>query len=235
MVDHKGHYSQLAAEAVEHGSFHDIALTDNKSVRAIPSAQFFRSLANNLRTRMLTTTSRRGESQETTSDSVNRYDSLLKEISVLDSSLWPVNFHEVSRFGEKEIESLANRFHVDSQKAVRGFRVFKARFGKISNDDLQPVIQSLEAIPVSTADCERSFSVMNDIVSNKRNRLEIETLSSLMFIEIQGPPINSFKPEKYASGWLRKGRHSACDVNAMRRKAPETDSESFYNHMFPLF
>lgn len=64
MVDRKGYYSQLAAEAAAHGSFHEVALNDNNSVEIIPSAQFFRSLANNLRAHMLTTTSLKGESHK---------------------------------------------------------------------------------------------------------------------------------------------------------------------------
>jgi len=35
--------------------------------------------------------------------------------------------------------------------------------------------------------------------------------SSLLFIEVNGPQVAYFDPQKFATSWLKNGRHSAVD------------------------
>ena len=56
-----------------------------------------------------------------------------------------------------------------------------------------PKLASIAAlIPVSTAECERAFSVMKHILTDlrPRNRLKISTLGCLTGISIEGPPLS---------------------------------------------
>jgi len=55
------------------------------------------------------------------------------------------------------------------------------------------------------------FRHMNIIVSDTRSMLLVSHVSSLLFIKLHGPPLNSWKPTTYAKTWLRKHR-SATDT-----------------------
>ena len=56
-------------------------------------------------------------------------------------------------------------------------------------------------IPVSTAECERSFSAMKRIKTDSRNRLLTENLNHLMRISIEGPSIDQFDFEQAFELW----------------------------------
>ena len=58
--------------------------------------------------------------------------------------------------------------------------------------------------------CERGFSQMNIILDEKRNRLTIKHVSSLMFIQINGPPLSIWNPTEYTKTWLR--HHNSASV-----------------------
>jgi hypothetical protein len=178
MVDKPGKYQSLALEATEAGILHGVTLRENTAVKLLNTAQFFRSLADSLKSRMLTVVSHRGQKQAKAVASSDLYKELLSDLSVLDSSLWPVDFDEVAAFGEASIENLATRFSVDVDLSVKGFKLYKAGCGKDLPYDLKPIDLALQCVPVSTAECERSFSVMNSILTDKRNRLEIPTLQA---------------------------------------------------------
>ena len=66
--------------------------------------------------------------------------------------------------------------------------------------DMFPNLSKLATIaalvPVSTAECERSFSAMNRIKTELRNRLKTTTLSCLMRISIEGPSVSDFDYER---------------------------------------
>jgi hypothetical protein len=70
-------------------------------------------------------------------------------------------------------------------------------------------MNSVNTYVVSTAECERSFSIMNDILTAERNGLTVQHLSELLFIKSVGPPLSMFYPENYVVSWLNKGRRSA--------------------------
>ena len=62
--------------------------------------------------------------------------------------------------------------------------------------------------PVSTVDCERSFSHQNLIKTCLRNSMAIETLHRLMRISIDGPDLRDFPFSKAFSKWAAaKSRH----------------------------
>ena len=50
---------------------------------------------------------------------------------------------------------------------------------------------------------KRGFSAVNMICKDLRNKLSIEITSCILFIKIDGPPIDQFSPEKYVTLWLR--------------------------------
>jgi len=46
---------------------------------------------------------------------------------------------------------------------------------------------------------------MNDIVTDKRNSLLVQTISSLMFLRLNGPGLTDFDPLPFVKSWLTSG------------------------------
>lgn len=89
------------------------------------------------------------------------------------------------RFGLSEFESLVN---------------FRSR--NASSD----LIKTQNILPTTTSECERGFSDMNLTITDLRTRLTIENVSDLMFISINGSPVEDFNPRPYVKIWLRNHR-----------------------------
>ena len=74
-----------------------------------------------------------------------------------------------------------------------------------SLQDMYPNLSKLASIaalvPVSTAECERSFSTMNRVKTKLRNRMRTSTLDSLIRISMGGPPLPQFNFERAADIW----------------------------------
>ena len=92
---------------------------------------------------------------------------------------------------------------------------------------------ALNTLVVSTADCERAFSSMNIILTACRYSLSVDTLASLMFIAIRGPPIVLFKPDSYTSSGLQN-HVSADDTKARARSADDSQSERGLQNLWRL-
>jgi len=73
-----------------------------------------------------------------------------------------------------------------------------------------------------TAECERGFSAMNTICTDLRSRLTTNNIANLMFITINGPPLNSWNPDSYVKSWLAKHR-SADDTRSKHSKPTSID------------
>jgi len=73
-------------------------------------------------------------------------------------------------------------------------------------NDLKPLINCMKTFPVSTAECERNFSLMNKISTDKRAVLLVSNISNLMKINVNGPSTSNFDPKKYTRTWLKSHR-----------------------------
>ena len=83
-------------------------------------------------------------------------------------------------------------------------------------------------IPVSNAECERDFSILNITYTDVRSILSVKHLSSLMFISIEGPPLKEFQPNEYAKEWVNAGRKSAdCKEGPCRKEKKSTETKYF--------
>ena len=76
-------------------------------------------------------------------------------------------------------------------------------------------------------ECERGFSLMNVILTKLRTSLTIEHLSSLMFVNMNGPPIAKFEPRKYVRSWLTNHR-TADDTRSKRVVRDIEQDEKFH-------
>ena len=145
---------------------------------------------------------------------------VISALSVLDPTNMPPEF---IFYGEEEIETLSNHFELNAADLVNEWQQFRelvhVNYRGHSLPELTKVVHANPVIkesfpmlskllattltlPVSTADCERGFSVMNITKTQLRNRMKVETLASLMRISIEGPPLKEFNFFKTARRWL---------------------------------
>lgn len=228
------HYSQVCfddlADAFE---FKGVTLNTSSAHILINREQFLQSLANNMRARLLTSSANRNEKDVMTAQHAQQYKKLLEQMELLNSHSWPLDYEEIAKFGEAEISDLATRFRVEIDETIEGFKVLKATNQPLSsNVKLQSLLSAINCIPVSTADCERGFSCMNNILTPSRNKLEVTNLSNLLFISSVGPSVRNFDPSSYAKAWLKEGRHGAFDSQSMQRKVCAVES---YAHCHKYF
>lgn len=145
---------------------------------------------------------------------------------IFDTFSWPEG-KQMQDFGDSEIELLSRHFSScldinenDVSKTVDEWYEFKV-LGKnlaldslfercISMKDRFPHLTNLLSIvltlPVSTSSCERGFITMNTIKNKLRSNLKQESLNSLMFINLNGPSLKEFNPEKSIDRWYFKGK-----------------------------
>ena len=90
----------------------------------------------------------------------------------------------------------------------------------------------INTVAVSSAEVERSFSLMNNIATLKRANLKIEHIADLMTIKLLGQPFDSWNPELFVKSWLRS-HHSAEDRRVRNPAAKETNDNltSIWNNL----
>jgi hypothetical protein len=231
MIDNCGRYLSEAQGAITQGFFRGVQL--HPAAANIPKLnhkQLFRSLADNMTNRLLVCLSSNPSSEQNSTDnSFLQYTELTECIKVLYHDNWPRDFD--IQFGEKEINILCSRFGISVRPAVRAFRVFLESNGAVIEDGLKRVVSAVEAIAISTAECERGFSCMNLTLTSTRNSLNVTTLSCLMFLKLVGPPLNEFNPLSYVRSWLAKGHHAATDTKSAVHKSNEPEADASDMHL----
>lgn len=181
----------------------DVRLKSNPKIRALPCAQFLQSIIDNITSRLCD----------------DKLTSLVDDMNILDSTKWAPN--PCIRHGEHEVQRLCLRFRLDSQQAVRGMRDF-IEDPEREPADLKPLLQCIRTIPCSTAECERSFSLMNNIETDLRSSLLLTNIASLMFVNINGPPIDLFNCASFVKSWKLTHR-SASDTQSRQCKSKPVD------------
>ena len=155
----------------------------------INSNQFYQTIVDNLRARLNSS-----------------HATLLSDLKVLEPDNWPPKNNDGSDgandtddgrllYGEQSVVRMAKRFRLNTRYAVEQFRRFKD--GKKPEAELKCLIAAGRTFPGTSAECERGFSTMNDIAWEKRNSLHPVTISNLMFIALNGPPLSTFDPVPY--------------------------------------
>lgn len=228
MKDTPGKKMTDAKLYVESLMFKSTKLESNPKQIEINMQQFITSIAGNLRRRLLVSdyvsagavmsqTGKQNEEEQRR----KRLSSLLSKLTVLDPNFWPIIMD--NDYGEAEIRELCRHFMLPYGSIREAYCDFKDSGGKQINAQLKPLMNAVNTIPCSTAECERGFSSMNIIVTNLRSNLLVQHVSALMFIKINGPPSSIWKAEKYVTSWLLHHR-SAIDTRT-RIAAPTSTTE----------
>lgn len=193
--------------------FITVKLLNTTKQTAIDKNQFIQSVVDNLHARLC---------------EPNEMDAhILSDCLIFDTETWPTA--PDIRFGENEVRRLCQRFKLDAREAVEGMREFVADKPALIPERLKNLHACLKTLPCSTAECERAFSLMNIISTDLRCTILVKNLSSLMLVNLNGPPLRMWRPESYVKSWLqfhrsanetqsKKRRHEDADVAANRLK-----------------
>lgn len=118
----------------------------------------------------------------------------------MNTSKWPKEIN--IRLGENEIKRLCLRFALNKDNAINGFRQLIDDQTTSLEKCMPELTNCLKTFPCSTAECERGFSLMNNICTKLPASLTMKNIANLMFININGPPVKDQKPEEYVKSWL---------------------------------
>lgn len=101
------------------------------------------------------------------------YLKLFDQVSVLFPAYWPqhVNFN----YGI-EVRSLCDRFGLARCVTVSAFQGYADSQGIGVSDEHQPLLKCCSCIPVSSAECERWFNLMNLVAILTKNRFLIDRI-----------------------------------------------------------
>jgi hypothetical protein len=222
-VENMGRRSVEAKIAIDDLMFQDVKLCVRSKIPSIPEKQFYRSLANNLTSRLLSS-----------SNASENFNTIMKDIKVIHPMYWPKDLSIT--YGECEIQRICNRFKISSsQGIIRDFRHFKQGLKPMFSGEKPTILEqppsfkkliSIINIAVSSAECERGFSAMNLIMSPLRSSLNISTVCDLLRIRLLGPPVDRYNPERHVKTWLAKGHHSALDTKSKQRRQKTYNEDS---------
>ena len=156
------------------------------------------------------------------------YTDFITAARVLCKETLPADPLQKALYGDSEIAMLCKSFNISSTLAadiLLDFAVFK-RTGEVGKA-LNVLMDLLAVLPISSAECKRGFSQMNLIHTSDRNRLLTDTVSDLMMICINGPPLRSCNAIKYVLSWLKSGRHGALyKATGVCRKTEEAPTST---------
>jgi hypothetical protein len=123
------------------------------TIPEILPAQFYQSLADNMRTWLLTTSASRITTAKAASEDASIYKQLLYDLELLDPSTWNVDTTIVD--GDPAITRLCRvcrRFKLDVRTAIDRFRDFFGSSSVNVPEKLAPLRRAVECLVVSTAE-----------------------------------------------------------------------------------
>ena len=194
-------------------TFKSVPLTDRKSHKSIPKAQFLQAIIDRLQQRLMSTEENKA---------------LSEQFEVLHRNKWPTDVSPPWADGERLVTELSNRFSVDAANAVVQFREYmhsSTSAPEPETTELASLMIIEQTVPISSAEAERGFSQMNLIVTDSRSRLLVTNVSDILFIRLNGPASNLWDPASATKSWLLKGHRQANDTRSKVIKKAEQSSQ----------
>jgi len=154
-------------------------LTTDGKLPEIPKGQFYQALADSVAARLLP----------------DKEKDLVRAIDALNPASFPDDLSP--EYGESEVRLLCTKFGVAFRDLKFAFREYRDSRGKAIAPCVRVLLNCVNTIPVSTAECERDFSKMNVVCSSLRTRLTVPHMSSLIFVSLCCPPVHLWEPLKF--------------------------------------
>lgn len=182
-------------------------LTTDGKLPEIPKGQFYQALADSVAARLLP----------------DKEKDLVRAIDALNPASFPDDLSP--EYGESEVRLLCTKFGVAFRDLKFAFREYRDSRGKAIAPCVRVLLNCVNTIPVSTAECERGFSKMNVVCSSLRTRLTVPHMSSLIFVSLCCPPVHLWEPLKFVKSWVALNRRAAdCTQGLKRVVAPPAAS-----------
>ena len=128
---------------------------------------------------------------------------LVLTLKALDKRFWPGE-QDLILHGEPEVHSLAKDLGEPTREAVEQFRDWKLQ-GTAPGKTLERLLIASRTYLPTSAECEQGFSAVNNTDNQMRNRLREDSLSSLLFVDLNGPPLVKFDPIPFVRSWIKAG------------------------------
>lgn len=203
-----GKSTQKAKQRISTGLFKDVELSESRP--KINRLQFNQSIINSLKKRL-------------------PEPDLVQMLKPLNKRFWPQQHSARILYGETEVRALAKTLGEPAREAVEEFRDFKLQNRAPGKLHVKLQTASLTYLP-SSAECERGFSAVNSTDSKYRNKLREQSLSSLLFVDLNGPPLEQFDPLPFVSSWIKAG-HPPSTSWVTGRKAKTEDPRPLWSLM----
>ena len=159
----------------------------------------------------------------------------------------PLTVSEAFFYGQNEVQELARKFNLDPetvskewinllismldedgfcdklQKTAESFwPAYLKRTDLNWGISIARLIRTILVLPASSADAERSFSIMNHIKYDRRASLTSINLDHLMRLRINGPnKLDRFASAKYARAWVKAGHWRTDDSSRGQKRKRE--------------
>ncbi|XP_025413757.1 uncharacterized protein LOC112685919 [Sipha flava] len=144
MANIPGPKSQEVISAYEINKFKAIPLYSKSSIVKIQIAQFFISLSNYMKERLMTIQASNVSSCEIYNEFQINFKNLIEDFEVFSPENWSDNMD--IQYGDTNICRLSQLFQIDQVLAVRGFREYKEN--KILNSDIKPLLTIINSVRV---------------------------------------------------------------------------------------
>ena len=170
--------------------------------------QFLQGLIDNLQRRMI--------------DSSEKI--LINQIESLCPEKWPRGENIPWLKGEQDVISLCERFSINVTGIITSYREFFNDPRNIPSLVEERLLKGfIQIVPVSSAEAERGFSQMNLVCTKSHSSMSVSHLSSLMFISIDGPPVQFWEASSAVQQWLE--HHKSAENNQTRKMKQMTEAE----------
>ena len=126
----------------------------------------------------------------------------IKKISQIETET------ERRSYGNENLESLINKYNLNKAEVLVEWEKLKVHvrnhfstskeiwhfaLSSVSFQNIRLLFQIYLVIPLSTAGCERTFSKLNNIKTDLRNRMESTTLQAHMMLSCNGPDLDNIE------------------------------------------
>lgn len=152
---------------------------------------------------------------------------LFRLLRPLEKSSWPQKREELVLFGETEVHKMAKLLGEPTREAFEDFREFKLQ-GTQEGETLTRLLIASKTYLATSAECERGFSAVNDTDRKSRNKLCAKSLSSLLFVDVNGPPLEIFDPTPFVTSWVKAG-HRLSTWRVTGKKAQESQPKPLWS------
>ena len=96
--------------------------------------------------------------------------------------------HENPRFGEDEVKCLCDTLRLNKQQTHLAYIEFEASGRRSIPDLLNKLLEAVDTLSTSNADCKRGISAMNNIFIDIRNVITTNNAEKQLFVSAVGPP-----------------------------------------------